>query len=349
LAALWGAFFLLLSPASVRAEGRPVVQVVLSPELRATQGFEDALTAQLADLEADVRLEAREGAAPSAALALARATHAQGVVWISHLAPDLFVFVIDAAAEAALVRTIPAAEPSEFASQEATAVIVRGSVEGLIAGQRVGLSSPAPIATAPAPVQAQPIEPEPALRALPELSVGYLGTSLSAALPFQHGLRLGALISDVGLRGLYIHTALSLLRGQRATDARASLLLTRTPLELGAGYRFMPRGFGLAFDAGGALEITRREARAETAGVIASDDRTRVSALAVSHLWLLARLGGTRGRTLIALGGGAEIPLHNVDYQVQIVRAGSAEPESANLLSPRAVRGLLLAQVVVRL
>ena len=132
-------------------------------------------------------------------------------------------------------------------------------------------------------------------------------------------------------------------------DQGVSLLLTRTPLELVGGFRVERAGFAVAPELLFGLEITSRDARANADGVKASAQRRRVSSLLGGHLWLMRALGGPQARSWLAVGGGVEAVLNNVDYRVEIRRGTESVSTTSILVSPRTFRPVALVSLRVKL
>ncbi len=329
---------------------RVQVLLVLDAGLKGASGFGDALGAQLSDLDVEIVSRAAEGEIPAAALALARANrsaHDRGVVWVAQQGQDLLVFVVEPGAHNTLVRSLPQASPAVFSTQETVAVIVRSSIEGLLSGAPIGFVPPVVAAPAgPAPVPAA--TRQPALF-MPELGVGYVGASFAQQVPWQHGVRVAAGVSDVFARGPYALLAVSLLRDERVVDRGVSLLLSRTPVEVVGGVRFVFGGFAVAPEVGLGLEVTKRDAQAADPSVKAYAERKRVSALFSGHLWLLRALGGPQARSWLSIGGGVEAVLNNVDYRIEIRRPGESRSTTSILVHPRSFRPIALAAIVVKL
>lgn len=329
---------------------RAQVLLVLDAGMAAGSGLGDALGAQLSDLDVEIVSRAAEGEIPAAALALARANRGardRGVVWIAQQDEDLLVFVVEPGADKTLLRSLPQADPAAFSTQETLAVIVRSSVEGLLSGAPIGFVPPAAVPP-PAAAKAIPAQPKLALF-VPELSVGYVGAAFAKQVPWQHGVRVAAGVSDLFARGPYTLLAVSLLRDERVVDRGVSLLLTRTPIEVVGGMRFLFGGFAVAPELALGLEVTKRDAQADSPSVKAYADRKRVSSLFGGHLWLMRALGGLKARSWLAIGGGVEAVLNNVDYRVEIRRGSEARSTTSILVSPRSFRPIALASLVVKL
>jgi len=337
--------------APAQTASRAQVLLVLDAGIEAASGLGEALGAQLADLDVELVSEAAHGEIPAAALALARAHRSprdRGVVWVAQQGADLLVFVVEPAADRTLLRSLPNADPSAFATQEMVAVIVRSSIEGLLSGAPIGfVPKVAKAAALPDALEQAAPPKEPALF-VPELSVGYMGASFAKEVPWQHGARVAAGLADLFVRGAYAQLAVSLLRDERVVDQGVSLLLTRTPLQVVGGFRFQFGGFVLAPELGLGLELTRRHVQADAPQVQALEGRTRISSLLSGQLWLMRALGGAEARSWLALGGGIEAVLNNVDYGVEI-RSGSKPRSTSILVSPRGLRPVAMLSLGVSL
>lgn len=334
-----GAWMEAKARAQVKSAPRARVLLVLDTNIASASGFSEALTAQLADLDVEITSGSAQGEVPAAALALARAHQGprdRGVVWVAKLDADILIFVVEPAADKTLLRSLPNADPAQFATQETVAVIVRSSIEGLLSGAPIGFVAPSvaqPDATPPVAVTSAP---RPS-RFMPELNVGYVGASFATQIPWQHGVRLAVGMSHLFFDRGYAQFAVSLLRDERVSAQGVSLRLTRTPIEAVMGYRFQHGAFAFAPELSAALELSSRDAQATTRDVEVVAADKRLSALLGGHLWLMRALGGHSARTWLAVGGGVEAVLNNVDYRVE-TRRGSEPASRAILLSPRSFR-----------
>lgn len=338
IAGLWLIWALWpLSFARAEAQVQPRIHLVLDGELAGASGLDEAVLSQVADLDVKVVMEPASGSLPSALLVLARSHRApedRGVVWVTRAGADVFVWVASPAADKSLLRSLPNADPASFSTQETVAVIVRSSMEGLLAQAPIDFVPKQVPSVAVTPVTL-PSKPE---LFLPELTVAYVGASFSKEVPWQHGGRLSAGVYDLFTTGPYAQLAISILRDERVVDQGVSLLLTRTPLEAVLGTRFSFGAFAIAPELSVGVELTSRDAQARAADVKATAERRRFAAVLGAQAFLLTALGGPRARSFLLMGGGVEAVLNNVDYRVEILRGSEPGSTTSILVSPRSFR-----------
>jgi len=338
LGVVWAALLCSATQAQPERRARARIWLVLDAEVSQAHGLSEALLGQVADLDVQVVSEPARGSLPAALLELARQHREpedRGVVWVTRAASDLFVWVVSPAAENGLLRSLPNADPSSFATQETVAVIVRSSMEGLLAEAPIDFVPPLAVQVDRPTGRATPHGPR---FYLPELSVAYVGASFSREVPWQHGGRFAAGLFNLFTTGPYAQLAVSVLRDERVVDQGVSLLLTRTPIEAVFGTRFEFGAFAFAPELSVGLELTSRDAQARSQDVQASAERRRFAALVGVQGFLLSALGGSRARSFLLIGGGVEAVLNNVDYRVEILRGSEPVSTTSILVSPRTFR-----------
>lgn len=321
-----------------------------------------ALEAQTGDLDVELApfdtRQAGAGVGPGAPLAVARSLpvggDALGLVWLERAGPDLVIYTARAGGRDALLRTVADADPTDLSVQEEVGVIVRGMVEGLVAGHPIGFVPPAapqaPVPSDPSDSAApRPVAPVPsqASRFGLALQAAYLTGPYTEATGWQQGGRIGLRVATPG--GAYGQLSASLMRGLDYDDGRFAIFLTRTPLDAAAGWRYRWEGWSVAPELGLQLDLVQRRAQAVASNVSARPDRLKVAVALTGRLWLSRALGRPDARTWLAVGAGVEAVLHNINYTVTVVTSGTDSGTEDTLLEPNRIRPVLMAALVIDL
>lgn len=259
------------APAGAGAEGpRTVVVISQQDPDPLTERAIDAIRTGLADLPVSLASERVAGWEDAIAnrvehaRSVAARTGAIAVVWLDLSAPQhVFLFISDPTGGRILVRTVRAESQDVEAQLETLSIIVSGSVEGLLAGGRIGVELPPPAA-----------EKDQAER---------LGTSLGYALqlfaptePVAHGARVEL---NAGLtRWLFLFAAVRLnLPVRSAAGALAADIWTH-PVELGLFGRIRFPKWSVDAGVAAVADFVTFDVRSRDPSVEAVDPDTRVTA-----------------------------------------------------------------------
>jgi len=251
----------LLVSLSLALGARPVV--LLSPEDRSLilGPVIQSLQAQLSDLPVDLRVEPvpkLEGIL-GAQMRVARQVAGEdglAVVWLELSPGDpVFVFVADPQRNRVLARSID--WDGALGHLEAVGLIVRSSVQALLAGESIGFEA-APISKTGSPM------PAPVARESPYhlgLSIDYTPSKIASDAPVMHAVGLAIdggykehffAVLEYRLTAPFLHSG---------TDRCSIAQVWRHSVSLGAGGRITYGRFRFGGDLSGTLQIVRLEAQ----------------------------------------------------------------------------------------
>lgn len=236
--------------------------VLLSPEDRALilGPVIQSVQAQLSDLPVQLQVQpiSRLGSL-AAQMRVARqvsGTEGLAVVWFELTPGDpVFVYVADPQKNRVLVRSVD--WDGALGHLEAAGLIVRSSVQALLAGKDIGFEAPAPPRPEPGPA-AVPPPPPPVRRFHTGLEVAYAPSLISGDAPALHGVGVGL---DAGwgehlvVRLGYRLNAPFLLR----ESTWAVALVWSHPLSLSVGARLRLGRVRLGAELGGTAQIVSLE------------------------------------------------------------------------------------------
>ncbi|MBN1771350.1 MAG: hypothetical protein JXB32_08825 [Deltaproteobacteria bacterium] len=301
--------------AFAKADPPPAVVVVVPPAAQEViDTLLEAVAAQLADmpvrLEVD-RVEEFPAVLPQqveVARAAAIRNDAVLVFWLdASLADQMFLYLSEPGGGRILVRTVESGGDAERV--EAVALIVRGTIEAMLAGGRLGVETPTPPPPPPPPSPPPPPPPAPDL----------LGVRLAYALEFFstdalaiHGLDLGILV--------HVYSGLSLFAGYRVvTDAETSsrgvaLDVARNPMELGVQYAYQLGDWAFGGSVSALLDRLHGEATTTTATLVVRPPETRWLAGVGAAFHTSFRIAGTVHAFIDA---GVDVYVDTVDYVVE--------------------------------
>jgi hypothetical protein len=348
---------LTLSVATVAEEPAVVVMIVPEGQERDAEPVVRAVDSQLSDLRVELRLHSSSSHPsdlPGQVAIAGQVAAEQGalvVCWYDLIARrQVFLYLTGADQDRILVRKLE--EPEDAGRAEAIAIIIRSSVNEILAGGVIGIAAasvapappPAPLPTAapsappptvpeqepPMPEEPPPPTPEERDRLL--LDLGYVLHVHSSAQPVTHGLGVAL--------GVRLHPSWMLLAGYtvlgriRGAGESATVVLSRHPIHLAARLAFDLGMVDLGATLALVLDYATFEVRRAAEELDVVDDHDDLIVAVVPSFDLRARLVG--GLHLL-IGLGVEIPLHDVHYVVQ----GPAGPET--LLDSWPVQPRLLA------
>jgi hypothetical protein len=297
-----------------------------------------AVDAQLSDLEVELVLEelvALPEKLPEQvkeAEAVLERSGALAVLWFDFTGPsEVYLHVSGPESDRVLVRRLePAA--GEVGLAEELAIIVRATVEALLAGGRIGVAvaelglapRPPPRAESGPPLPSPPERPEPRPEPEPSaasrlaLLVGYALHVRSSAHPAVHGLAIGL---EAHIRG-----PLFLSAGYRAfspIEKRGELVdvrVARHPAQLGMALAFDLGRLRLGAGVEMQLDYLTEEVSNLSEGMERAGDLDDLELSLLPRAELLVRLAD---RLAIRAAAGAELPLNPRHFTAE--RAGRTE------------------------
>ncbi|MBI5548163.1 MAG: hypothetical protein HY901_30145 [Deltaproteobacteria bacterium] len=332
----------LLLSLSMALGARPVV--LLSPEDRSLilGPIIQSLQAHLSDLPVELRVEPvprLEGLLGSQMRVARQVAGADGlaVVWMELSPGDpVFVYVADPQRNRVLARSVD--WDGALGHLESVGLIVRSSIQALLAGQSIGFeAAPPPKQPGPAP----PVEPPVAPPAPPPrgfrlgMSVGYTPAIIGDDAPVLHGLDT-ALFAGWG-EHLYAVGGYRVIPPflERA-GPYALAFVSRHPVSLGVGGRVQWWRFQLGGEASATLDVVEIEMKDVGPWLSLAPPRTQ-------YVWGMAATVFAAFEIVrplsVFISGGADVPLGERRYTVH-GPAGEGVVLTPWKVQPRAAVGL---------
>jgi hypothetical protein len=234
------------------------------------------------------------------ARSVAASTGAIAVIWLDLSAPQhVFLFIADSTGGRVLVRNVHTETQDVEAQLETLAVIVRGSIEGLLAGGRIGVERP--------DTGAARGDDAERLGA----SIGYALQLFAPTDPVVHGARIEVRVRLS--RWLFLLTAYRLDLPVEAESQEVSADIWSHPIELGLFGQWRFSRWRLDLGACAVVDIVTFKVTARDRGVKAEDP----GAEATAALYPFVRIDRIIGRLAsVFFSVGIDIELYNHRYVV---------------------------------
>jgi hypothetical protein len=297
-----------LAPAlGAAAPGRQTV-VLIAQEAAdpMTERALDAIVAGLVDVPIEVvtqRVAGWDSAIANRvdqARGVAATTGAIAVIWLDLSAPrHVFLFIADSTGGRVLVRNVASEEQDVEAQLETLAVIVRGSIDGLLAGGRIGVERP--VAAPPRKDDAERIG----------ATIGYALQLFAPTAPVIHGARLALSIRLA--RRLHLLAGYRLDIPVEVESPEVAADIWSHPIELGAFSRFEPARWRIDLGAGAVVDVVTFDVTSRSSDVAARNPAPRAT-VALAPFVRAARTVGRHAALFFAVG--IEIELYNHRYVV---------------------------------
>lgn len=330
-------------PGAAPDEGGAVVMLAERGDTVAAGVVIRAVQAQLSDVSVALRviwIDALAADLPSQiakAEEIANGSAAVAVFWCDLARADRF-YLYFAAPKGGRVLVRELAGSGTGGMAEALAIIVRSSVEAVLAGGEIGA------VVAPAPRSAGPVEagPPPSAGAGRDrerlaVTVGYELDVVSNRSPVVHSGAIGLSVriaEHLSIRAGYV------VSEPRSAEERGALLeLGRHPFWLGGSAFWRAGRLRLAVDVALQLDVVTERVRATEAGVAVASGGREVEPSIVPSFRVAAEIVR---RVALFLSAGADVALHRTRYVVS-TPTGPVELLSTWPVRPRFVAGLEVA------